>query len=175
MPALDLKGCLEDSPKFRRRVNAHEETIQHFESSLKVLLKLSRSQVNLYEGRKHNQWRRQLEMSNASCYAEYSLRQQELALGFVSFGQSQDDPIVGKDVEHLLLAQYISYANGYSLCTWKVWKVITRSGKVSKHVCMWSNNLADQWLIGWHRMHMSRLLLLNRWRSSWRRLLHLSR
>lgn len=59
----------------------------------------------------------QLEMNNASCYAEYSLRQQELALGFVSFGQSQDDPIVGKDVERLLLAQYISYANGYSLCT----------------------------------------------------------
>ncbi|KAJ8659588.1 hypothetical protein O0I10_004566 [Lichtheimia ornata] len=79
MPALDLKGCLEDSPKFRRRVNAHEETIQHFESSLKVLLKLSRSQVSLYE--------------------EYSLRQQELALGFVSFGQSQDDPIVAYALE----------------------------------------------------------------------------
>lgn len=27
---------------------------------------------------------------------EYSLRQQELAAGFLSFGQSQDDPIVGK-------------------------------------------------------------------------------
>ena len=27
---------------------------------------------------------------------EYSLRQQELALGFLTFGQSQDDPIVGK-------------------------------------------------------------------------------
>ncbi|KAI7877711.1 hypothetical protein K492DRAFT_12180 [Lichtheimia hyalospora FSU 10163] len=57
MPALDLKGCLEDSPKFRRRVNAHEETIQHFESSLKVLLKLSRSQVNLYEVCDSKNWR----------------------------------------------------------------------------------------------------------------------
>lgn len=100
MPALDLKGCLEDSPKFRRRVNAHEETIQHFESSLKVLLKLSRSQVSLYEGREltaNDNANRDDQHTPCLCYAEYSLRQQELALGFVSFGQSQDDPIVGKE------------------------------------------------------------------------------
>ncbi|KAI9499234.1 hypothetical protein BDB00DRAFT_795963 [Zychaea mexicana] len=79
MPALDLKGCLEDSPTFRKRVVAHEENIQNFESSLKSLLKLSRAQVNLS--------------------SEYSLRQQELALGFLTFGQSQDDPIVAHALE----------------------------------------------------------------------------
>ncbi|KAI9278657.1 hypothetical protein BDA99DRAFT_600287 [Phascolomyces articulosus] len=79
MPALDLKGCLEDSPTFRKRVNSHEESIQNFEASLKSILKLARSQVNLS--------------------SEYSLRQQELALGFLTFGQSQDDPIVAHALE----------------------------------------------------------------------------
>ncbi|KAI8140342.1 hypothetical protein BJV82DRAFT_623559 [Fennellomyces sp. T-0311] len=79
MPALDLKGCLEDSPTFRKRVNSHEESIQNFEISLKSILKLARSQVNLS--------------------SEYSLRQQELALGFLTFGQSQDDPIVAHALE----------------------------------------------------------------------------
>ena len=50
MPALDLKGCLEDSPTFRKRVNSHEEGVQNFETSLKSILKLARSQVNLSSG-----------------------------------------------------------------------------------------------------------------------------
>ena len=50
MPALDLKGCLEDSPTFRKRVNSHEESIQNLEASLKSILKLTRSQVNLSSG-----------------------------------------------------------------------------------------------------------------------------
>ena len=50
MPALDLKGCLEDSPTFRKRVNSYEESIQNLETSLKSILKLARSQVNLSSG-----------------------------------------------------------------------------------------------------------------------------
>ncbi|KAI8381358.1 uncharacterized protein BYT42DRAFT_566268 [Radiomyces spectabilis] len=74
MPALDLRGCLDDSPQFRKRIHAHEESVHHFENSLKTLLKLARSQVDL---------------SSA-----YSQQQQELAREFLSFAQSQDDPIV---------------------------------------------------------------------------------
>ncbi|KAG0184328.1 Arf-GAP with coiled-coil, ANK repeat and PH domain-containing protein 2 [Apophysomyces sp. BC1034] len=77
MPALDLRGCLEDSPKFRKRVNDHEESIQNFESSLKTLIKLSRAQVELS--------------------TEYSQRQQDLAQEFMTFSHSQDDPIVAKN------------------------------------------------------------------------------
>lgn len=50
MPALDLKGCVEDSPVFRRRIAAHEESISNFDTSLKCLAKLVRSQVDLSAG-----------------------------------------------------------------------------------------------------------------------------
>jgi hypothetical protein len=50
MPALDLKGCAEDSPIFRRRIAAHEESISNFDSSLKSLAKLVKSQVDLSTG-----------------------------------------------------------------------------------------------------------------------------
>lgn len=47
MPALDIRGCLEDSPTFRKRIQSHEESIQNFEQSLKTLIKLTRSQVEI--------------------------------------------------------------------------------------------------------------------------------
>lgn len=50
MPALDLKGCIEDSPVFRRRIAAHEESISNFDSSLKSLVKLVKSQLDLSTG-----------------------------------------------------------------------------------------------------------------------------
>ncbi|KAI9013806.1 hypothetical protein CLU79DRAFT_768786 [Phycomyces nitens] len=79
MPALDLKGCLDDSPKFRKRIAIHEDSIQQFELSLKTLTKLTRLQVD--------------------SSTEYSLRQQELATDFTSFAQSQDDPIIAHALE----------------------------------------------------------------------------
>jgi Arf-GAP/coiled-coil/ANK repeat/PH domain-containing protein len=50
MAVLDIRGCLEDSPTFRKRIQAHEESIQNFEQSLKTLIKLARSQVELSTG-----------------------------------------------------------------------------------------------------------------------------
>ncbi|KAJ2955167.1 hypothetical protein NQZ79_g8792 [Umbelopsis isabellina] len=79
MPALDLKGCVEDSPVFRRRIAAHEESISNFDTSLKSLAKLVRSQVDLS--------------------AEYSQRQSQIAVEFATIAQSQDDPIVGHALE----------------------------------------------------------------------------
>lgn len=51
MPALDIRGCLEDSPTFRKRIQSHEESIHNFEHSLKSLIKLSRLQVELTVGK----------------------------------------------------------------------------------------------------------------------------
>ncbi|KAF7732819.1 centaurin beta [Apophysomyces ossiformis] len=79
MPVLDLRGCLEDSPKFRKRINDYEDSIQNFENSLKTLVKLSRAQVELS--------------------TEYSQRQKELAQEFMNFSHSQDDPIVAHALE----------------------------------------------------------------------------
>ncbi|KAI7865133.1 hypothetical protein BDF14DRAFT_1827454 [Spinellus fusiger] len=79
MPALDLKGCLEDSPKFRKRITAHEDSLLHFEHSLKTLVKLIRLQVE--------------------SSTEYSSRQQVLAHEFTSFAHSQDDPIIAHALE----------------------------------------------------------------------------
>ncbi|GAB5589535.1 hypothetical protein Unana1_04435 [Umbelopsis nana] len=79
MPALDLKGCVEDSPIFRRRIAAHEESISNFDSSLKSLAKLVKSQVDLS--------------------TEYSQRQSQIAMEFATIAQSQDDPIVGHALE----------------------------------------------------------------------------
>ncbi|KAI8094869.1 uncharacterized protein B0P05DRAFT_166085 [Gilbertella persicaria] len=76
MPALDIRGCLEDSPNFRKRIQSHEESIQNFEQSLKTLIKLTRSQVDLS--------------------IAYSQQQNQLAHEFMSFAHAQDDPIVGK-------------------------------------------------------------------------------
>lgn len=50
MTVLDIRGCLDDSPTFRKRVQAHEESIQNFEQILKTLIKLTRSQVELSAG-----------------------------------------------------------------------------------------------------------------------------
>ncbi|KAI9276408.1 hypothetical protein BY458DRAFT_120226 [Sporodiniella umbellata] len=79
MTVLDIRGCLDDSPHFRKRVQAHEESIQHFEQSLKTLLKLTRSQV---------------ELSTA-----YSQQQKELAEAYITFAHTQDDPIVSQALE----------------------------------------------------------------------------
>ncbi|KAG1109009.1 hypothetical protein G6F42_015792 [Rhizopus arrhizus] len=79
MPALDIRGCLEDSPTFRKRIQSHEESIQNFEHSLKSLIKLTRSQV---------------EISTA-----YSQQQSDLAREFMSFAQAQDDPIVAQALD----------------------------------------------------------------------------
>ncbi|ORZ23214.1 hypothetical protein BCR42DRAFT_404267 [Absidia repens] len=79
MPALDLRGCLEDSPNFRKRVNSHEESLSNFEVSLKTLIKLTRSQMDLA--------------------SSYSQQQQELAREFTTFAHSQDDPIVAYALE----------------------------------------------------------------------------
>ncbi|KAI8098861.1 uncharacterized protein BX664DRAFT_319775, partial [Halteromyces radiatus] len=79
MPALDLRGCLEDSPTFRKRVNSHEESLSNFETSLKMLIKLTRSQMELS--------------------SSYSQHQQELAREFTTFAHSQDDPIVAYALE----------------------------------------------------------------------------
>ncbi|CEP10078.1 hypothetical protein [Parasitella parasitica] len=79
MPALDIRGCLEDSPTFRRRIQSHEESIHNFEHSLKSLLKLTRSQV---------------EISSA-----YSQQQSDLAREFISFAHAQDDPIVAQALD----------------------------------------------------------------------------
>ncbi|KAG0750387.1 hypothetical protein G6F62_002301 [Rhizopus arrhizus] len=79
MAVLDIRGCLEDSPTFRKRIQAHEESIQNFEQSLKTLIKLARSQV---------------ELSTA-----YSQQQKELADTFLSFAHAQDDPIVAQALE----------------------------------------------------------------------------
>lgn len=125
MPALDLKGCLEDSPKFRKRVHAHEETVQNFESSLKSLIKLARSQVNLSQGKLtpittttgHTLTVRTTHI------AEYSIRQQELAQGFLNFGQSQDDPIVGEYSRAFCPDVYLVTKIIYSACIGKVWKI----------------------------------------------------
>lgn len=51
MPALDIRGCLEDSPTFRKRIQSHEESIHNFEHSLKSLIKLTRSQVEISTGK----------------------------------------------------------------------------------------------------------------------------
>ncbi|KAG2185136.1 hypothetical protein INT44_001926 [Umbelopsis vinacea] len=75
MPALDLKGCIEDSPVFRRRIAAHEESISNFDTSLKSLVKLVKSQLDLS--------------------TEFSQRQSQLALEFNTIASGQDDPIVG--------------------------------------------------------------------------------
>lgn len=53
MPALDIRGCLEDSPTFRKRIQSHEESIHNFEHSLKSLIKLTRSQVEISTGKLH--------------------------------------------------------------------------------------------------------------------------
>ncbi|KAH8552778.1 hypothetical protein BGW37DRAFT_271523 [Umbelopsis sp. PMI_123] len=79
MPALDLKGCIEDSPIFRRRIAAHEESISNFDSSLKSLAKLVKSQIDLS--------------------TEYSQRQSQIAYEFTTIAQGQDDPIVGHALE----------------------------------------------------------------------------
>ncbi|KAI9269470.1 hypothetical protein EDC94DRAFT_598988 [Helicostylum pulchrum] len=79
MPALDIRGCLDDSPTFRKRIQSHEESIGNFEHSLKTLIKLTRSQVDL---------------STA-----YSQQQCELAREFMSFAHAQDDPIVAQALE----------------------------------------------------------------------------
>ncbi|CAO3639358.1 unnamed protein product [Mucor fragilis] len=79
MPALDIRGCLEDSPTFRKRIQSHEESIHNFEHSLKSLIKLTRSQV---------------EISTA-----YSQQQSDLAREFMSFAQAQDDPIVAQALD----------------------------------------------------------------------------
>ncbi|ORE11849.1 ArfGap-domain-containing protein [Rhizopus microsporus var. microsporus] len=79
MTVLDIRGCLDDSPTFRKRVQAHEESIQNFEQILKTLIKLTRSQVELS--------------------AAYSQQQKELAETFLSFAQAQDDPIVAQALE----------------------------------------------------------------------------
>lgn len=50
MPALDIRGCLDDSPTFRKRIQSHEESIHNFENSLKTLIKLTRAQVDLSTG-----------------------------------------------------------------------------------------------------------------------------
>ncbi|KAI8977532.1 hypothetical protein BDF20DRAFT_836323 [Mycotypha africana] len=79
MPALDIRGCLEDSPTFRRRIQSHEDSINNFEQSLKTVVKLTRAQV---------------ELSNV-----YSEQQKELAREYMSFAQAQDDPIVAQALE----------------------------------------------------------------------------
>ncbi|ORX44005.1 ArfGap-domain-containing protein [Hesseltinella vesiculosa] len=79
MPALDLRGCLEDSPTFRKRIHSHEESLANFEASLKTLVKLTRSQIDL-----------------ASSFSE---QQQQLAKEFTAFAHSQDDPIVAYAME----------------------------------------------------------------------------
>ncbi|KAL0138179.1 hypothetical protein V8B55DRAFT_1535746 [Mucor lusitanicus] len=79
MPALDIRGCLDDSPTFRKRIQSHEESIHNFEHSLKSLIKLTRSQV---------------EISTA-----YSQQQSDLAREFMSFAQAQDDPIVAQALD----------------------------------------------------------------------------
>ncbi|KAI8575403.1 hypothetical protein K450DRAFT_262065 [Umbelopsis ramanniana AG] len=75
MPALDLKGCIEDSPVFRRRIAAHEESISNFDTSLKSLVKLVKSQLDLS--------------------TEFSQRQSQIAVEFNTIASGQDDPIVG--------------------------------------------------------------------------------
>lgn len=52
MPALDIRGCLDDSPTFRKRIQSHEESINNFEHSLKTVIKLTRSQVDLSSSNK---------------------------------------------------------------------------------------------------------------------------
>ncbi|CAO3695557.1 unnamed protein product [Rhizopus stolonifer] len=79
MTVLDIRGCLDNSPTFRKRIQAHEESIQNFEQSLKTLIKLTRSQV---------------ELSTA-----YSQQQKELAEAYLSFAHAQDDPIVAQALE----------------------------------------------------------------------------
>ncbi|KAI7899498.1 uncharacterized protein BX663DRAFT_521103 [Cokeromyces recurvatus] len=79
MPTLDIRGCLEDSPIFRKRIHSHEDSIHSFEQSLKTLIKLARSQV---------------EISTA-----YSQQQNDLAREFLSFAQAQDDPIVAQALD----------------------------------------------------------------------------
>ncbi|KAI8885870.1 ArfGap-domain-containing protein [Backusella circina FSU 941] len=79
MPALDIRGCLEDSPTFRKRIQSHEESIHNFEHSLKTLIKLARTQV---------------EIATA-----YSQQQKDLAQEFMSFAVAQDDPIVAQALE----------------------------------------------------------------------------
>ncbi|CAO3655098.1 unnamed protein product [Mucor hiemalis] len=79
MPALDIRGCLDDSPTFRKRIQSHEESTHNFENSLKTLIKLTRAQVDL---------------STA-----YSQQQSELAREFLSFAQAQDYPIVAQALE----------------------------------------------------------------------------
>ncbi|OBZ82383.1 Arf-GAP with coiled-coil, ANK repeat and PH domain-containing protein 2, partial [Choanephora cucurbitarum] len=79
MPALDIRGCLEDSPTFRKRIQSHEESIHNFENSLKALIKLTRSQVDLS--------------------IAYSHQQTELAREFMDFAHAQDDPIVAQALE----------------------------------------------------------------------------
>ncbi|CAO3649885.1 unnamed protein product [Cunninghamella echinulata] len=68
-----------NSPAFRKRVTSHEESLSNFEVSLKTLIKLTRSQLDL---------------SNA-----YIQHQQDLANEFTNFAQTQDDPIVAYALE----------------------------------------------------------------------------
>jgi Arf-GAP/coiled-coil/ANK repeat/PH domain-containing protein len=99
MPALDLKGCIEDSPIFRRRIAAHEESISNFDSSLKSLAKLVKSQIDLSTGT--DSPLRDMAVLDALLTStirltEYSQRQSQIAYEFTTIAQGQDDPIVGK-------------------------------------------------------------------------------
>lgn len=97
MPALDIRGCLDDSPTFRKRIQSHEESIQNFEHSLKSLIKLTRSQVELSTGTKHIAQKQHFAQEPTTFkYLAYSQQQSDLAREFMSFAQAQDDPIVGK-------------------------------------------------------------------------------
>lgn len=94
MPALDIRGCLEDSPTFRKRIQSHEESIQNFEHSLKSLIKLTRSQVEISTG-KDTYFASRMYIDTFYRTLAYSQQQSDLAREFMSFAQAQDDPIVG--------------------------------------------------------------------------------
>lgn len=96
MPALDIRGCSDDSPTFRKRIQSHEESIHNFESSLKSLIKLTRSQVDLSTSKIAFLFVNYKYSSLHSFHLAYSQQQNELAREFLSFAQAQDDPIVGK-------------------------------------------------------------------------------
>ncbi|RUS17252.1 hypothetical protein BC937DRAFT_90211 [Endogone sp. FLAS-F59071] len=74
MPSVDLKGCEEDSPEFRKRLNAAEDAVATMENSIKNLVKLARAGNDLA--------------------IEHSNKQKQFAEELDNFAHLQEDPIV---------------------------------------------------------------------------------
>lgn len=75
---LDLSGCLGDSPAFRKDVNVSEDSIAQLDTSIKNLMKIAKSSMDI-----------------ATDYSNKNIAFAQELTDFAGFSESKEDPEIG--------------------------------------------------------------------------------